>query len=137
MLVRITRDAALRARLGAAAAEHVRSHFSVHRVANDLLELYATARAARYPTDFERAAHPIHGLAARRPWRTPAACARPRTVGHSSVASLQNVHQLRKPAAPRVLFLGLGYAGQSQWSMFPDGLIGESILRLSREAGGR
>jgi glycosyltransferase involved in cell wall biosynthesis len=49
VLVRITRDAALRARLGAAAAEHVRNHFSVQRVANDLLELYATARAGSVP----------------------------------------------------------------------------------------
>jgi glycosyltransferase involved in cell wall biosynthesis len=49
VLVRICSDAALRSRLAAAAAAHVRAHFSVHRVADDLLELYASVAAGPMP----------------------------------------------------------------------------------------
>jgi len=48
-LQRLVDDPALRRRLGAAAAEHVRCHYSIGRVADDLLELYAGARAGRIP----------------------------------------------------------------------------------------
>jgi glycosyltransferase involved in cell wall biosynthesis len=43
-LTRLVEDADLRARLGAAAAEHVRRHFSIARVTDDWLEIYATCR---------------------------------------------------------------------------------------------
>ncbi len=46
-LARLASDAALRRRLGAAAGEHVRVNFSTARVADDLLEAFATARAGR------------------------------------------------------------------------------------------
>jgi glycosyltransferase involved in cell wall biosynthesis len=42
-------DADLRARLGAAGEAHVRAHFSVGRVVNDLLDVYAAAGAGRVP----------------------------------------------------------------------------------------
>jgi glycosyltransferase involved in cell wall biosynthesis len=42
-IARLIDDVPLRRQLGAAAAEHVRRHFSVQRVADDLLEVYANA----------------------------------------------------------------------------------------------
>lgn len=44
VLLRATRDTALRSRLACAAARHVVEHFSVHRVADDLLDIYQSAR---------------------------------------------------------------------------------------------
>jgi len=49
VLARICQDRALRSRLAAAAAAHVRAHFSVRRVADDLLELYASVRTGHVP----------------------------------------------------------------------------------------
>jgi len=49
VLVRICEDTALRARLAASAAAHVRAHFSVERVADDLLELYASVAQGGVP----------------------------------------------------------------------------------------
>ncbi len=51
-------DAALRERLGAAAAVAARHQFSVARVANDLLEIYATAGASPLPARL-RADRPV------------------------------------------------------------------------------
>lgn len=48
-LGRMVSDGALRARLGQAAAAHVATHFSIGRVADDLLELYETARTGQVP----------------------------------------------------------------------------------------
>ncbi|GAB4334469.1 MAG: glycosyltransferase family 4 protein [Dehalococcoidia bacterium] len=48
-LSRLVDDAALRSRLGQAAASHVAAHFSTARVADDLLELYQAARCGRIP----------------------------------------------------------------------------------------
>ncbi|MCC6386608.1 MAG: glycosyltransferase family 4 protein [Dehalococcoidia bacterium] len=58
----------LRARLGAAAAAHVRRHFSVARVADDLLELYALHGASTPPrlrADGPANPRPGHALVAR------------------------------------------------------------------------
>jgi glycosyltransferase involved in cell wall biosynthesis len=49
-LAPIVADAALRDRLGAAAAEHVRKHYSVARVADDALDLYRVASGAKIPS---------------------------------------------------------------------------------------
>jgi hypothetical protein len=49
VLLRGTRDAALRSRLAAAAAAHVARHFSVQRVADDLLEIYNSAKTGTVP----------------------------------------------------------------------------------------
>jgi glycosyltransferase involved in cell wall biosynthesis len=49
VLLRITADEGLRARLGRAAGEHVRRHFSVRRVADDLLDVYSSGRGGRPP----------------------------------------------------------------------------------------
>jgi glycosyltransferase involved in cell wall biosynthesis len=49
VLLRGTRDAALRARLASAAAAHVRTHFSVQRVADDMLEVYSSAMIGQVP----------------------------------------------------------------------------------------
>ncbi|HEY6202673.1 MAG TPA: glycosyltransferase family 4 protein [Candidatus Limnocylindria bacterium] len=49
VLARIVRDDALRASLSKAAASHVSTHFSVERVADDLLELYASVGVGRVP----------------------------------------------------------------------------------------
>ena len=46
---RLAADGAFRAALGARAAAHVRRHFSVARVADDLMEVYAAARTGRLP----------------------------------------------------------------------------------------
>jgi len=58
----------LRTRLGAAAAAHVRRHFSVARVADDLLELYALHGAPTPPrlrADGPANPRPGHALVAR------------------------------------------------------------------------
>jgi L-malate glycosyltransferase len=49
VLLRAARDGALRGRLAAAATAHVARHFSVSRVADDLLELYEAAGAGTIP----------------------------------------------------------------------------------------
>ncbi len=49
VLGRISREPELRARLGRAAEFHVMQHFSVGRVADDLLELYGTCRSGTLP----------------------------------------------------------------------------------------
>jgi glycosyltransferase involved in cell wall biosynthesis len=49
VLARIIRDDALRASLSRAAAAHVSTHFSVERVADDLLELYLSVSDGRVP----------------------------------------------------------------------------------------
>lgn len=56
-------DPALRRRLSAAAADYVRRQFSVARVANDLLEVYTTARAARLPERLRADRTPAPGAA--------------------------------------------------------------------------
>lgn len=48
-LARLVDDPVLRARLGDAAAAHVRDHFSVARVVDDLLDVYVHARSGRLP----------------------------------------------------------------------------------------
>ena len=58
VLVRIVIDAPLRARLAAAAAEHVRVHYSVARVASDTLDVYAAARADEMPARLRASAAP-------------------------------------------------------------------------------
>lgn len=58
VLDRLLADGDLRRRLGAAAAEHVRRHFSMTRVANDVLEAYASARAGRVPARLRADAPP-------------------------------------------------------------------------------
>ncbi len=57
VLRRAVAEPELRARLAAAGSAHVRQHFSVQRVANDVLDLYAAAAAGRVPATlhFERA----------------------------------------------------------------------------------
>ncbi|MFN8558317.1 MAG: glycosyltransferase family 4 protein [Dehalococcoidia bacterium] len=57
-LRRLVTDSGLRARLGGAAADHVRRHFSVERVADDLLEIYATARRGAVPHRLRAGAPP-------------------------------------------------------------------------------
>lgn len=49
MLRRLVVDAPLRARLATAAAEHVRRHFSIRRVVDDHLDIYAAARTGATP----------------------------------------------------------------------------------------
>jgi glycosyltransferase involved in cell wall biosynthesis len=49
VLLRLVRDPALRAKLGAGAAQHVRREFRMERVARDLLVVYDTARDRRIP----------------------------------------------------------------------------------------
>jgi glycosyltransferase involved in cell wall biosynthesis len=49
VLARISADPELRARLGRAAAAHISAHFSVARVADDLLELYEACRSGSLP----------------------------------------------------------------------------------------
>jgi glycosyltransferase involved in cell wall biosynthesis len=49
VLMRGTRDVELRSRLAIAATEHVARHFSIQRVADDLLEIYDGARAGVVP----------------------------------------------------------------------------------------
>jgi glycosyltransferase involved in cell wall biosynthesis len=49
VLLRATRDGDLRARLAEAAAAHVAKHFSVGRVADDLLDVYDAAAAGTIP----------------------------------------------------------------------------------------
>jgi glycosyltransferase involved in cell wall biosynthesis len=49
VLLRLARDARLRSDLGAAAAKHVRTNFNVERAAEDLLEIYATAKGGTIP----------------------------------------------------------------------------------------
>jgi len=49
VLARVSREPELRARLGRAAEAHVMRHFSVERVADDLLELYAVCRSGKLP----------------------------------------------------------------------------------------
>jgi len=49
-LVPMVEDADLRDRLGRAATSHVRHHYSVSRVADDVLDLYASARSGVTPT---------------------------------------------------------------------------------------
>jgi L-malate glycosyltransferase len=49
VLLRLVSDAHLRTRLGRAAAAHIRRNFSVERVADDLLEIYASARQGAIP----------------------------------------------------------------------------------------
>jgi len=49
VLLRIVEDEQLRTRLGRAAAAHIRRNFSVERVADDLLEIYASARQGAIP----------------------------------------------------------------------------------------
>jgi glycosyltransferase involved in cell wall biosynthesis len=49
VLLRLTRDQALRSRLAAAAASHVARNFSVKRVADELLEIYAAVRRGTVP----------------------------------------------------------------------------------------
>ena len=49
VLVRLSGDPELREKLGRAGEAHVRRHFSVERVAADLLELYGTCRSGRLP----------------------------------------------------------------------------------------
>lgn len=48
-LLEIVRNPALRTRLGIAAANHTRDHFSVARVADDLLSVYVSARTGLVP----------------------------------------------------------------------------------------
>ncbi len=57
-LTALVEDSALRARLGAAAEGHVRDHYSVGRVARDLLEVYATARAGQLPVRLRASSPP-------------------------------------------------------------------------------
>jgi len=59
VLERISNEPALRSRLGRAAEVHVARHFSVQRVADDLLELYRVCRASKVP-DRLRASGPDH-----------------------------------------------------------------------------
>ena len=49
VLERAIQDPMLRARLGSTGAAHVARHFSVGRVADDLLEIYAAARSGQMP----------------------------------------------------------------------------------------
>lgn len=49
-LAPLVRDRELRRRLGAAAAAHVRTHYSVARVADDVLDIYAAGREGTLPT---------------------------------------------------------------------------------------
>ncbi|MGE3910541.1 MAG: glycosyltransferase family 4 protein [Chloroflexota bacterium] len=49
-LLRLVTSPALRDQLGAAGAAHVRQHFTIGRVANDLLDLYAAAKSSGVPT---------------------------------------------------------------------------------------
>jgi glycosyltransferase involved in cell wall biosynthesis len=60
VLVRGAGDPALRSRLATAGAAHVLGHFSVQRVADDLLDLYATAQAGTLPLNlrFDTPPHP-------------------------------------------------------------------------------
>ncbi len=48
-LQRFVDDPALRERLGRAAGEHIRQHFSIRRVADDHLDVYRTAATGRVP----------------------------------------------------------------------------------------
>jgi L-malate glycosyltransferase len=50
VLIRGAADSALRRRLGASGAAHVRRHFSVQRAADDLLDIYRAARVGGVPT---------------------------------------------------------------------------------------
>lgn len=51
-------DPAMRSRLGLAAAAHVRRHFSVQRVADDLLDVYTVARSGHVPRGLRASAPP-------------------------------------------------------------------------------
>lgn len=51
VLARISANPELRARLGSAAAAHTALHFSIGRVADDLLELYAVCRSGSLPAE--------------------------------------------------------------------------------------
>ncbi|MCC6180153.1 MAG: glycosyltransferase family 4 protein [Chloroflexi bacterium] len=57
-LARLVDDAPLREQLGATAAAHVRRHFSIQRVADDLLELYEAGRCGHVPRRFRADAPP-------------------------------------------------------------------------------
>jgi glycosyltransferase involved in cell wall biosynthesis len=57
-LLRMAREPALRGRLGHAAACHVRRHFSVGRVADDLMSIYTSARYGRVPARLRADAPP-------------------------------------------------------------------------------
>jgi glycosyltransferase involved in cell wall biosynthesis len=57
-LARLVGDAELRAWLGINAATHVRRHFSIGRVADDLLELYSESRRGRVPARLRADAPP-------------------------------------------------------------------------------
>ena len=58
VIVRIVTDQELRSRLAIAAARHVRTHYSIARVASDTLEVYSTARTGRVPSRLRADAPP-------------------------------------------------------------------------------
>ncbi|MBF6599301.1 MAG: glycosyltransferase [Dehalococcoidia bacterium] len=71
VLRRLVGDAALRERLGVAARQHVQEHFSMARVADDVLAVYAAARRRRLPAHVRADAPPDP-----RPGDAAARCAR-------------------------------------------------------------
>jgi glycosyltransferase involved in cell wall biosynthesis len=58
VLARLLADGAMRERLGDAAAAHVRRHFSISRVADDLLSVYAAAKQGYVPAHLRADAPP-------------------------------------------------------------------------------
>ena len=69
VLARLVDDPRLRKRLGAQAAEHIRTHYSVQRFADDHLELYATRSRGYVPRRLRVDLPPIA-----RPGRCPGGC---------------------------------------------------------------